>query len=372
MTTPDQTSTSPASLPLIAFTGGGSAGHVTPNLALIDEWSRAGGRAVYFGRAQSIEEDLLASVPNVPFITVPSERLRRYFHWANFIMPLIVLVGIARAAWMLRRHRPRVLFSKGGFVALPVVIGAWLNRIPVVIHESDGSLGLANRLSLPFTRVVCVAQPRAAKRVKHRDVRVTGAPLRRDFIEASPEEATRRFGLEGARPLLVVFGGSQGARRINEAAWSALDELLRRYEVLHVVGPQHRDEAYDERYGDQGYHQHEYIKEGFADLLAGARIVVGRAGANAIAELLALRKPALLIPLPSASSRGDQALNAQEFVELGGGVSLEDQELDGESLVAQLTALESRYAEHQGALTSAPFSRAGDQLIELFTQLAST
>ena len=350
----------------IAFTGGGSAGHVTPNLALIEEWRRGGGEAIYFGRANSVESDLLADVDGVPFIKIPSERLRRYFHWGNFIMPLIVVWGTLRAAWSLRKHQPQLLFSKGGFVALPVVIGAWLNRIPVIIHESDGSLGLANRLSLPFTRVVCVAQKRASRAVKHQDVRVTGAPLRRDFLEAQPQKAQRLFDLEGAKPLLVIFGGSQGAQRINEAVWGALDALLETYEVLHVVGPEKSVKDFDHEYRDRGYHQHEYITEGFADLLASAHLVVGRAGANAIAELVALHKPALLIPLSSKSSRGDQALNADEFVELGGGVSLENELLTSETLCDSLVRLEANHNAHIASLSQLALNSGSAHLIQIF------
>ena len=354
---------------IIAFTGGGSAGHVTPNLALIDAWQRQGGEAIYLGRAESVESQLLADVDRVPFIKIPSERLRRYFHWGNFIMPFIVIWGTLRAALALRKHRPQLLFSKGGFVALPVVIGAWLNRIPVIIHESDGSLGLANRLSLPFTRVVCVAQQRAMRAVKHRDVRVTGAPLRRDFLEPQPERAGQLFNLEGARPLLVIFGGSQGAQRINEAVWSALERLLSIYEVLHVVGPDKRVTDYDQEYRDLGYHQHEYITEGFADLLARAHLVVGRAGANAIAELITLHKPALLIPLSSKSSRGDQALNAAEFVELGGGLTLDNDQLTSDKLCQALEQLEADHSTYTSSLSALPLGAASARLTQIFTEI---
>ena len=357
--------------PIIAFTGGGSAGHVTPNLALIDEWQRGGGQAIYFGRADSVESKLLANVANVPFIKVPSERLRRYFHWGNFIMPLIVLWGTLRATWALRKHRPKLLFSKGGFVALPVVIGAWLNRIPVIIHESDGSLGLANRLSLPFTQIVCVAQKRATHTVNHQDVRVTGAPLRRDFLEAQPQRAQHLFKLEDHRPLIVIFGGSQGAQRINEAVWGALAQLLEKYEVLHVVGPQKRSEDIETLYHDQGYHQYEYITEGFADVLAKAYVVVGRAGANAIAELVTLHKPALLIPLPSKTSRGDQALNAEEFVELGGGISIDDDQLDSDSLCQALERLQKNHEAHVYALSQCALGTGSAQLISIFEEISS-
>lgn len=364
---------SPRSPGLIAFTGGGSAGHVTPNLAVIERWRELGGEAIYFGRAESVEAELLADVEGVAFFRVPSERLRRYFHWGNFVMPFIVVWGVIRAAWTLRAQRPQALFSKGGFVALPVVIGAWINRIPVVIHESDGTLGLANRLSLPFTRVVCCAQARAQRGIKHHDIRVTGAPLRSAFFTSSAERARARFELKATRPLLMIFGGSQGARRINEAVWGALETLAERYEVFHVTGPGHVSEEHNVTFGESsGYQQHEYVSEGFADLLRCAHLVVGRAGANSVAELIALHQPALLIPLSTQSSRGDQALNAEEFVSLGGGRSLTNEQLSPETLIEALTSLERDHDQHVSALSSLPMSDGGARLVELLRSLTLT
>ena len=352
---------------LIAFTGGGSAGHVTPNIALIELLKKSGGTAMYIGRGDSVESKLIEEIDEVCFLSIPSERLRRYFHWGNFIMPLIVLAGIVKSAWLLWRKKPRVLFSKGGFVSLPVVIGAWLNRIPVIIHESDGSLGLANRLSLPFTDIVCLGQQRALASVKHRDVRVTGSPLRADFFRANPMRAREQFNLAADRPLLIIFGGSLGAQKINEATWGALAELVESYEIVHVVGEQHYSETVSDRFAKRGYHQFRYISEGFADLLSAAHIVVCRAGANAIAELVALRKPSLLIPLSSESSRGDQAHNAESFCELGGGVMLTNESLDSERLLDQLNLLESQYSAHLYALEAASTQDSAQQIMSLMT-----
>lgn len=355
---------------LIAFTGGGSAGHVTPNIALIERWQSEGGSAIYFGRRDSVEEDLIAQVDNVLFLSVPSERLRRYFHWGNFIMPLIVLFGLLKATFLLWRFRPQVLFSKGGFVALPVVIGAWINRIPVIIHESDGSLGLANRLSLPFTRLVCLGQSRARKGIKHKNIQVTGSPLRQDFFQADPLRAHQRLGLRGARPLLVVFGGSQGAKRINEALWGALERLLDRYEICHIAGPNHLAEDYSTRYREQGYHQLEYLSEGFADLLIAAHWVIGRAGANAIAELVALKRPALLVPLSSVSSRGDQALNAEEFVLNGGGRWVDDEAFSSDRLIEEVSLMEENYSSYVSSLEILAQKEGTSQIIQLIRSLS--
>jgi UDP-N-acetylglucosamine--N-acetylmuramyl-(pentapeptide) pyrophosphoryl-undecaprenol N-acetylglucosamine transferase len=373
MTSSDQSTVSimPSSTSIIAFTGGGSAGHVTPNLALIEAWLTYGGSAIYIGRHDSVESELLASYPEIEFKPIPSERLRRYFHWGNFVMPFIVFLGVIKSTWTLRRTRPALLFSKGGFVALPVVIGAWLNRIPVVIHESDGSLGLANRLSLPFAQIVCLAQSRAKNHVKHRDTRVTGSPLRRDFFEVDPQRALTLFSIDHQRPLLVIFGGSLGAQTINEVIWAGLDTLLSSYEILHVVGSGNRSDSYSQRFMSQGYHQLEYIKEGFADLLALAHLVICRAGANTIAELVALKKPALLVPLSTLSSRGDQALNAEDFVQLGGGAQISNETLTMDLLLTTLKELEDNYSHHTSMLAQHPQANSTQELINIFISMGS-
>jgi len=347
----------------VAFTGGGSAGHVTPNLALIEALSTQGGVAVYIGRGPerkgatltpSVEQELTSAIEGLRYYEIPSERLRRYFDWRNFTMPFTVLHGIWRSYRHLKKIQPQLLFSKGGFVSLPVVLGAWLNRTPVVLHESDGSLGLANTLSLPFTKVVCVAQARARAGVRHPFVAHTGTPIRSSFYEASAERAKERFSFTGARPLLLVFGGSLGAAHVNHALRASLDALLERYEIFHVAGPGKVDLEAVERFSERGYHQVEYVSEGFADLLSAAHIVVGRAGANSVAELILLQTPALLIPLPTDSSRGDQLLNAQEYEDMGYGKHLRDEQLSAEAILHKLEELERGYAEHVEAMSRAP------------------
>lgn len=356
---------------VIAFTGGGSAGHVTPNLALIELWRRQGGEAIYIGRRDSVESELLRDIVGVSFYPVPSERLRRYFHWGNFVMPFIVLWGIIIATSVLRKHKPIALFSKGGFVSLPVVIAAWINRIPVIVHESDGSLGLANRLSLPFCDLVCLGQEIAASRVKHPHVQVTGSPLRAEFFTADPQQAKKLFELRGEKPLLLIFGGSLGARKINETTWTALPDLLIRYEVVHVVGEQHDSPQMSETFLDKGYHQFRYIKSGFADLLSAAHLVICRAGANAISELVALKRPALLIPLSSESSRGDQVLNAESFCQMGGGLTISNEVLSPESLLEMIDRLESQYQAHQRALEQASSRDSAQQILDLIQERAN-
>ena len=362
----------------VAFTGGGSAGHVTPNLALIEALRARGGEAIYIGRGAerlggelkpSVEQRLTEELEELPYYEIPSERLRRYFDWRNFSMPFTVLRGIWRAYQHLRALKPDLLFSKGGFVSLPVVLGAWLNKTPVVLHESDGTLGLANQLSLPFTKVVCVAQARARAATKHPFVAHTGTPIRQAFYEASAEAARERFGLSGSKPLLLVFGGSLGAQHINDALRGALSQLLEGYELFHVCGPGKVDPESLERYAERGYHQVEYVSEGFADLLSAARLVVGRAGANSVAELVLLKRPALLIPLPTQSSRGDQLLNAQEFEGMGFGKLLRDEQLSPESLLMKLAELEQGYETYVEAMSSAPSADGAASTLAVMRQV---
>jgi UDP-N-acetylglucosamine--N-acetylmuramyl-(pentapeptide) pyrophosphoryl-undecaprenol N-acetylglucosamine transferase len=345
------------SLGLIAFTGGGSAGHVTPNLALIENWQAIGGQAMYLGRAQSIEEDLVKKA-GIPFFAMPSERLRRYFDWRNFLMPFQVLWGIYVAFKHLRAQKPKVLFSKGGFVALPPVIASWLCGIPIFIHESDGSLGLANRLSLPFAKVVCFAQKIAffnfvkqkTKTVnsanpsasmtefevsKHQSAIFVGSPIRRAFYEADPKRAYLKYQLDPNLPLILVFGGSQGSAHLNLVVKKLRHALLKTDQIVHVCG----EKQVDLSLNDPHYHQLEYIHDGFADLLSAARLVICRAGANSLAELMVLKKPAILIPLSTQNSRGDQLLNAQEFKLNGYGTYLENEALNEETLLEAISEM---------------------------------
>jgi UDP-N-acetylglucosamine--N-acetylmuramyl-(pentapeptide) pyrophosphoryl-undecaprenol N-acetylglucosamine transferase len=332
----------------VAFTGGGSAGHVTPNLALIQSCLAHNIHVIYLGRDHSIESDLLASHTDVLFCAITSERLRRYFSWKNFIMPFYVVVGILQAFLHLRQHKPNVLFSKGGFVTLPVVIAAWMNRIPIIIHESDANLGLANRLSLPFAQIVCVAQARATNTVKHKNVRHTGSPVRLDFLHANPEQAMIQFKLDPNRKVLLVFGGSQGSAHINQCVRDSLNELLAIYQVVHVCGTGALQEDYAKK-AEHRYHQYEYIKQGFADLLACAHLVIARAGANGIAELQAVHTPALLIPLSTQSSRGDQWLNAEAFVEAGLGQMISNEDLNKNTLLNALEQMEIHRDSYQNS-----------------------
>jgi UDP-N-acetylglucosamine--N-acetylmuramyl-(pentapeptide) pyrophosphoryl-undecaprenol N-acetylglucosamine transferase len=313
-------------------TGGGTAGHVIPAIPIMDRARAAGARVSFIGSRSGLEARLLAG-QNVDCHGIASGKLRRYLSWENLLDGFRVLAGIWQAFWLLGRLQPDVVFSKGGFVSFPVVLAAWLRRLPVVAHESDLTPGLANRLALPFVTTLCVtfAETRAA-RFRGRQV-VTGTPLREALLRGDAIRGRRLVQAPEGRPVLLVTGGSLGADAVNRAVRETLDGLLQSFVVAHVCGPGKLTE-----WQVGGYHQFEYVSDAWGDLLAAADLVVSRAGANTLFELLALRKPNLLIPLSPRVSRGDQVENAEYARVRGFSRVLAEDQLTGERLLEAVLA----------------------------------
>ncbi len=344
----------------IVLTGGGTAGHVTPNLALIPRLQADGWEVHYIGAANSAEEELIGRVPNVQFHTVSVGKLRRYFDLKNFSDPFRVVKGVGQATRIIRRLKPDVVFSKGGFVSVPVVYGARLNRVPVVTHESDMTPGLANKLCLPFSSVQCCTFPEAVKYAKGKGVH-TGSPIRPEILRGDKAEGRRRFGFNDSRPVLMVVGGSSGAQAINQAVWQALPRLTENFQVLHLCGKGNLTAVYE---GTANYVQREYLNEEMADAYACADILVSRAGSNALCEILAARKPALLIPYPKGASRGDQLLNAESFRKRGFSHVLQQEDMTSDSLVAAVEALYHDRGALYEAMATEPTSNGVDAVLE--------
>ena len=317
----------------IVLTGGGTAGHVTPNIALIEELQREGWQIDYVGSKDGIEQAMITAI-NIPYHAVSSGKLRRYFSWKNFFDPLKILLGIGQAYWLLRRLNPDIVFSKGGFVAFPVVVGAWLNRIHVVAHESDMSPGLANRLSFPFVNKICITFAAAKKHFKQQEkVEITGTPIRQELLNGDKDKGLALCGFNHDKPCLLVVGGSQGAHTMNISVRQSLDKLCQRFQVIHLCGKGKVDASL---IGHTGYCQFEYAHETLADLFAASEIVISRAGANALYEILALAKPHVLIPLSERVSRGDQVQNARYFQQCGISVVISEETLTGDLLLASV------------------------------------
>lgn len=319
----------------IVLTGGGTAGHVTPNLALIPELQKDGWDVHYIGAADSVEEGLIANLPGVTYHTVAVGKLRRYFDLKNFSDPFRVIKGVFQASSIIRKLKPNVVFSKGGFVSVPVVYGAQLNGVPVVIHESDMTPGLANKLCTPFAKVECCTFPEAVKYARGKGIH-TGTPIRPEVLKGDREAGLKRFKFNDSRPVLMVVGGSSGAQAINQAVWQALPKLTESFQVLHLCGKGNQNDSYE---GMSNYTQREYLTDEMADAYACADIIVSRAGANALCEILAARKPALLIPYPMSASRGDQVMNAESFKNRGLSHVLMQEDMNADTLVKAIVKL---------------------------------
>lgn len=313
----------------ILFTGGGSAGHVVPNIALIEYLNQHGWESHYIGSYAGIEKSLITPL-NIPYYGISTGKLRRFTTWRNLLTPFQVLAGIWQSWRQLGRTRPSVVFSKGGFVAFPVVLAAWLRRIPVIIHEADLTPGLANRLSLPFAKQVCVNFPGAQKYFKNPEkITVTGIPLRSILRSGSRERGLAFLQFSPTKPVLLIYGGSLGAQKLNDVTREALPELKQHFQIVHVCGANKTDPRFE---NTADYRQFPYINEEFGDVIACADLVIARAGANTVYELIALQKNHILIPLPKTASRGDQIENAEYAKQEGYSTVLNDEDLTANML----------------------------------------
>ena len=313
----------------ILLTGGGTAGHVTPNLALIPSLKAAGYDIRYIGSYNGMERKLIENA-GIPYDGISSGKLRRYFDLKNFTDPFRVLKGYAEALKLMKKYKPDVLFSKGGFVAVPVVLAAKHYHIPTIIHESDMTPGLANKLCIPSAKWVCCNFPETLKYLPEGKAVLTGSPIRAELLQGDRLAGLQYTNLSAAKPIILVIGGSLGSVKVNGAVRSILPKLLEQFQMIHICGKGNLDESL---IGTPGYVQYEYIKEELPDLFALSDVVISRAGANAICEISALHKPNLLIPLSANASRGDQILNARSFEKQGFSMVLEEEEITDEKLL---------------------------------------
>lgn len=351
----------------IVFTGGGTAGHVTPNLALIKALQNEGWDIAYVGSNDGIERTMIEGI-NIPFYGVSSGKLRRYFSFKNFIDPFKILWGIGQSFFYFWRKKPSVVFSKGGFVAFPVVVGAWLNRIPVIAHESDMSPGLANRLSFPFVNIICLTFDAAKKHFKDQaKVRVTGTPIRPELFRGDAQRAISRCGFSADKPTLLIIGGSLGAGSINTAVREALPTLLQQFQIIHLCGKGKVDETLA---NTPGYCQLEYANEDLADYFALASIVISRSGANSLYEILALGKPHVLIPLSTKISRGDQIQNARFYQKAGISTVIDDEALTADSLLQAVQDVAHRQQDIVQKIQELDIKSATDTIVQIIKEQA--
>lgn len=345
----------------IILTGGGTAGHVTPNLALIPSLQELGYEIHYIGSYQGIEKKLIENA-GIPYHGISSGKLRRYFDLKNFSDPFRVLKGYGEALKLLKEYKPDVVFSKGGFVAVPVVLAAKHYKIPTIIHESDMTPGLANKICIPSAQKVCCNFPETLKYLPQEKAVLTGSPIRKELLEGDRLSGLQYAHLSAIRPVILVIGGSLGSVTVNNAVRKILPRLLSQYQVVHICGKGNLDEGL---IGTAGYVQYEYVDAPLKHLFAAADVIVSRAGANSICEILALRKPNVLIPLSAAASRGDQILNARSFEKQGFSTVLEEESLTEDSLYQAITATDQNRSQFISSMEQSPLSNAVDTIISL-------
>lgn len=339
----------------IVLTGGGTAGHVTPNMALIPTLKKKGYDIHYIGSYDGIEKKLIEEM-NIPYHGISTGKLRRYFNIKNFSDPFRVIKGLSEAKALMKVLKPDVVFSKGGFVAVPVVMAAKSKKIPCIIHESDMTPGLANKICIPRATKICCNFPETIAKLPQGKAVVTGTPIRKELFEGNAASAMTFCGFKEVRPTLLIIGGSTGSVRVNEAVWSCIDEITKKYNVIHLCGKDKTNKKYN---NIPNYVQYEYIKQELSNLLALSDVVVSRAGANAICELLALRKPSVLIPLSLEASRGDQILNAKSFDKSGYAKLLMEENVNETSL---LEAINEVYENRDNYIKAMELSAKTDSI----------
>lgn len=345
----------------IILTGGGTAGHVTPNIALLPRLRELEYDIHYIGSYNGIEKELIEQF-GIPYHGISSGKLRRYFSLQNFTDPFRVIKGFREAHKLIKLLRPNVIFSKGGFVSVPVVLAGKKRKIPTIIHESDMTPGLANKISIPSATKVCCNFPETVKLLPADKAVLTGSPIRQELLSGDKQHALNFTGLDERKPVILIVGGSLGAAAVNEAIRRILPSLLKDFHVIHLCGRGKLDPSLNHL---NGYVQYEYIKDELKDLFALSDIVISRAGANAICELLALHKPNLLIPLSASASRGDQLLNARSFERQGFSAVMEEEQLTDTSLLTAVRGLYKNRTQYVSAMKNSNQQEPIDTIVEL-------
>lgn len=348
----------------IVMTGGGTAGHVTPNFALLDGLHQEGYDIHYIGSKTGIEKELVEK-QGILFYGISSGKLRRYKDWRNLTDPFRVLAGCFQATALIRRLKPHVIFSKGGFVAVPVIIAGWLNRVPIVIHESDMTPGLANKISQPFARKICTTFEETLSYLSKDKGIHTGSPIRETLFNGSADSGRLFCNLTDEKPILLMMGGSIGSVKINTVLRSVLPKLLKTHQVIHLCGKGNLDESLS---AVEGYRQYEFINKELPDILAASSIVLSRAGSNAISEFLALKKPTILVPLSASASRGDQILNAEAFEKAGYSYVLKEEDLSDITLMSAIQHVSCHESTYIDAMSNSKAQNGVDAILNCILQ----
>lgn len=319
----------------IVLTGGGTGGHVTPNIALLPSLAKNKYDIHYIGSKNGIEKEIVSGF-DIPYYSISTGKLRRYLDFKNVTDAFRIVKGVGDAVKIIKKISPDVIFSKGGFVSVPVVLAGKLCGVPVIIHESDITSGLANKIAMPFATAVCVAFPEAIETVEKNKAVLTGTPIREELFSGKRSEGLNHCGFKDDKPVILMIGGSQGSKKLNSYLRESLGVLLKKYNVVHICGKGNLEQSL---LNTSGYKQLEYVKDELPHIFALADLIISRAGANSIYEILALKKPNLLIPLSKEVSRGDQILNADSFSKQGFSLVMQESDLTAGTLTGSIEKL---------------------------------
>ena len=329
----------------IVLTGGGTAGHIMPNIALIPELKKHFDRIVYIGSKNGMEKDIIKKFSDIEFIEIETVKLIRKFTFKNLLIPIKLFKSINSCKKILKQIKPDIIFSKGGYVAVPVCSAGKSLGIKIISHESDFSFGLANKLILKKCNLMLTSFRETCKNNK---CIYTGSPIREEIFKGDKKNCEVNF--KKKQPTILIFGGSLGAKKINEVVFKSIDKL-KDFNIIHIVGKNNT------KFIDKpNYFQKEFV-DNIWDYFALSDLVVSRAGANSIFEILALKKPMLLIPLSKAQSRGDQIENANAFKRYGFASVLYEEELSPVSLKKSIDYLyrnKERYIKKMQEASSVP------------------
>ena len=348
----------------IILTGGGTAGHVTPNLALIPYLKKEGWDIKYIGSKNGIERELIEK-EGIPYFAISTGKLRRYASMENVKDIFRVVEGIHEAKQLIKKLKPDVVFSKGGFVAVPVVLAAKAYKVPVICHESDITPGLANKIAMPFAKKVCTTFPETVKYIKKDKGINTGTPIRDMLFSGNKAEGLDICGFTDEKAVVMMMGGSLGSVKINNVLRKDLDSLLEKYQIVHICGKGNFELSL---MGKKGYTQFEYVSEELPHIFAAADIIISRAGSNSISEFLALKKPSLLIPLSAKASRGDQILNAKSFEKQGFSMVLQEEDMNEKSLLDAVNKLYGEREKYIANMSESHLSNGTEQVMKVIRE----
>lgn len=349
----------------IILTGGGTAGHIIPNIALLSRLKTKFDKIVYIGSENGMEKDLIKNYPFVSYIPITTVKLVRKFTLKNLKIPFLLLKGIKQANKIIKELKPAIIFSKGGFVSVPVVLAGKKNKVPIVSHESDFSLGLANKITKNKVNCICTTFPQTADMLKN-GVYV-GSPVRDELFKVNKNAVKTKLNIHTIKPILTIIGGSAGSKIFNDIIWKNIDKLLEKFFIIHITGKN----KLNKNISKNDYIQIEYTNN-IEEIYAITDFAITRGGSNVIWELAALCIPMIIIPLSKKISRGDQIQNALYFEKMGYALTLFEEELNIENLLIKLDKLKAKENIFKSNLKKLDASKGLDKIFNLICNYSNT